>query len=70
MDWASVTPIQRHEQTGHKYDYTGQTHATQHAQNKTDNTLQHQPELSEVIAVQGEQVFPQSSISLDLNWYL
>lgn len=33
-------------------------------------TLQHQPELSEVIAVQGEQDFPQSCISLDLNWYL
>lgn len=70
MDWALVTPIQRHERTGHKYDYTGQTDATQHAQNKTDKTLQHQPELSEVIAAQGEQDFAQSSISVDLNWYL
>lgn len=39
-------------------------------QNKIDKTLQHQPELSEVIAVQGEQDFTQSNISLDLTWYL
>lgn len=39
-------------------------------QNKTDETLQHQPELSEVIAVQGEQDFTQSNIPLDLKWYL
>lgn len=70
MYWASVTPIQRNEQITKKYDYIGQTDATQHAQNKTDKTLQHQPELSEVTAVQGEQDFPQSCISLDLNWYL
>lgn len=69
MDWALVTPIQKHEQTGQKY-YAGQTDATQHAQNMTDKTLQHKPELSEVIAAQGEQDFPQSSISLNLNWYL
>lgn len=37
-------------------------------QNKTDKTLQHQPELSKVIAVQGEQDFTQSNISLDLKW--
>lgn len=41
MDWTTVTLIQRHEQTGQKYDYIGQTDATQHAQNKTDKTLQH-----------------------------
>lgn len=39
-------------------------------QNRTDKTLQHQPELSELIAVQGEQDFAQSNISLDLRWYL
>ena len=39
-------------------------------QNRTDKTLQHQLELSEVIAIQGEQDFTQSSISLDLKWYL
>lgn len=39
-------------------------------QNKTDKTLQQQPELSEVLAVQGEQDFAQSNISLDLKWYL
>lgn len=39
-------------------------------QNKTDKTLQYQPELSEVIAVQGEQDFTESTISLDLEWYL
>lgn len=70
MDWASVTLIQRHEQTGQKYDYTGQTDATHYAQNKTDKTLQHQPELSELIAVQGEQDFPPSCISLDLNSFM
>lgn len=59
MDWALVALIQRHEQIGHKQDYTEQTDATQHTQNKTDKTLQHQPELSEVTAAQGEQDFPQ-----------
>lgn len=70
MNWASVTPTQRQEQISQKYDCTGQTDATQHAQNKTDKTLQHQPELAELTAVQGEQDFPRSCISLDLNWYL
>lgn len=36
-------------------------------QNKTGKTLQHQPELSEIIAVQGELDFSQSNISLDLT---